>query len=311
MIDLQALSAFFSVFDVLICKGASFTNAIALPSLHVAMPPVDMQIPVRPKRLVRDPVYQQLNELLQGLIRAGEFKAGQRFLTEREVGERFGVSRVTANKALSHLVVEGVLEFRKGVGSFVREGVLDYDLQTLMSYTRRATLAGKRPVTQVRKFESLKAGQANEEVRQALRVGEGEPLYYFERLRLADGEPVILERRHLVTRFCPGLTKAELKGSLYSLLTQKHGLPITAADEVIAAVNLSADDARLLRVPAGAAALRVRAVGHAEAPLWLEDTLYRSDRYEFHNALGATKRPRPANLVICEPPPASTGNHKP
>ena len=261
-----------------------------------------MQVSVQPKRLVRDPVYQQLNGLLQGLIRAGEFKSGQQFLTEREVGERFGVSRVTANKALSHLVVEGVLEFRKGVGSFVREGVLDYDLQSLVSFTRRAKLAGKQPATQVLKFASLTADQTTGETRQALRLSAEEPLYYFERLRLVDGEPVILERRHLVSRFCPGLTRAELKGSLYSLLTRKYGLPVTAADERIAAVNLSGADARLLRVPAGAAALRVRAIGHAEAPLWLEDTLYRGDQYEFHNALGATKRPRPANLVICEPP---------
>ncbi len=289
------------------CRNGLTADAV-LPSHVVAMPQVDTHMPSRPGRLVKEPVYQQLNDLLQALIRRGEFKAGQQFLTEREVGERFGVSRVTANKALSHLVVAGVLEFRKGVGSFVREGMLDYDLRSLMSFTRRATRAGKRPETQVLNFKSLEAGRANPEVRQALRLGESEPLYYFERLRLADGEPVILERRHLVARFCPGLTKAELKGSLYSLLTRKHGLHMTAADEVIAAVSLSADEARWLRVPAGAAALRVRAIGCAEAPLWLEDTLYRGDRYEFHNAVGGSKRPRPANLVICGPtPPVKPG----
>ncbi|MGD0537350.1 MAG: GntR family transcriptional regulator [Verrucomicrobiota bacterium] len=261
-----------------------------------------MPTPLKTGRLVKDPVYRQLNGLLQGLIRDGEFKAGQQFLTEREVGERFGVSRVTANKALSHLVVEGVLEFRKGVGSFVREGVLDYDLQSLMSFTRKAALAGKQSATRVLKFESLKAGRAHDEVRQALRLGEGDPLYYFERLRLVEGEPVILERRHLAARLCPGLTRALVQGSLYDLLTRKYGLPVTAADETIQAVNLSSADARRLRVPAGTAALRVRAVGHAESPLWFEDTLYRGDRYEFHNAIGAAKRPRPASLVICGPP---------
>jgi len=265
------------------------------------MPPVNIQSQPESGKLIRDPVYQQLNELLQKLIRGGEFKPGQQFLTEREVSERFGVSRVTANKALSHLVVEGIIEFRKGVGSFVREGVLDYDLQSLMSFTRKATLAGKRPETRVLRFESMEAGQTDEYVRNSLRLVESDPLYYFERLRLANGEPVILERRHLVARFCPGLNRALVKGSLYSLLTGKYGLPISAAEENIQAVNLSAADARLLRVPAGAAALRVHAIGHAEAPLWLEDTLYRGDRYEFHNAVGAAKRPRPANLVICEP----------
>lgn len=248
-------------------------------------------------RLVRDPVYRQLNELLQCLIRDGEFQTGQQFLTEREVSERFGVSRVTANKALSHLVVEGVLELRKGVGTFVREGVLDYDLQSLMSFTRKAALAGKRPETRVLRFESLLAQSAEAGVQSALKLRETDSLFYFERLRLADGEPVILERRHLAARFCPGLTAAMVEGSLYDVLTGPYGIRVTAAEEAIRAVNLSAADAQLLGVKPGAAALRVRATGYAEDPLWLEETLYRGDRYDFRNAVGTATRPRPGSLV--------------
>lgn len=75
-----------------------------------------------PTRLVRSPIYQQLNQLLRDLIREGEFKSNEQFLTERQICDRFNVSRATANKALSNLVAEGVLEFRKGVGTFVRGG---------------------------------------------------------------------------------------------------------------------------------------------------------------------------------------------
>jgi GntR family transcriptional regulator len=117
---------------------------------------------------------------------------------------------------------------------------------------------------------------------------------------LADNEPVILERRHLVARFCPRLAKSDLKGSLYVLLTQKYRLPVNAAQQTIHAVSLTRDDARRLDLPAGSAALRIQAVGYAEEPLWLEDTLYRGDRYEFHNAVGGRKAPQPANLVICD-----------
>lgn len=270
----------------------------------VAMPPVNTLHLADRGRLVRDPVYQQLNELLQQLIRKGEFTPGQQFLTERDISERFGVSRVTANKALSHLVVAGVLEFRKGVGTFVRERGLDYDLQSLMSFTRRATLAGRKPATRLLWFESLHARDVAEAVRRALRLRDTDALYYCERLRLADKVPVILERRHLVGRLCPNLSKSDLKGSLYSVLTQKYGLLINAAEQQIRAVSLSAADARLLRVNAGSPALRVHAVGCAGEPLWLEDTLYRSDCYEFHNALGASRGQQPAGLVICAPAPA-------
>jgi DNA-binding GntR family transcriptional regulator len=101
------------------------------------------------RRLVREPIYQQLNQALRERIRSGEFGVGDQFLTERQIGDQFNVSRATANKALSNLVSEGVLEFRKGVGTFLRGGILDYDLRSLVSFTEKARAAGMVPATRV------------------------------------------------------------------------------------------------------------------------------------------------------------------
>ena len=56
--------------------------------------------------LIRDPVYLQLNRLLRERLRPDRVRVGDRFLTERQVSEQFGVSRATANKALANLVAE-------------------------------------------------------------------------------------------------------------------------------------------------------------------------------------------------------------
>src|SRR5574340_557667 len=67
--------------------------------------------------LVKEPIYQQLNNHLKLLISSGECAVGSQFLTERQICERFGVSRATANKALSNLVdgeVRGVALRRAG-----------------------------------------------------------------------------------------------------------------------------------------------------------------------------------------------------
>lgn len=248
---------------------------------------------------MRAPVYLQLNQLLRDMIGREGFKPGQQFLSEREVGERFGVSRVTANKALSQLVIAGDLEFRKGVGTFVREGGLDYDLQSLVSFTRKAEAAGKKPKTRVLAFAAMRAADAGADVREALGLAGGGGVVYFERLRLADGIPFILERRHVAARLCPGLARKKVEGSLYALFVRTYGLTVTSAHQTIRAVSLSTADASRLGVPAGSAALRVHAVGAtAEGPLWVEDTLYRGDLYEFRNELGASGRPRPASLAI-------------
>jgi DNA-binding FadR family transcriptional regulator len=47
------------------------------------------------KKLVREPMYQQMNEILRVLLKTGEFAEGDRFLTERQIAERFQVSRPT------------------------------------------------------------------------------------------------------------------------------------------------------------------------------------------------------------------------
>ena len=49
--------------------------------------------------LVRSPVYQQLNQRLASRA-ATEYRSGDQFLTERQVAEKFQVSRATANKRL-------------------------------------------------------------------------------------------------------------------------------------------------------------------------------------------------------------------
>ncbi len=124
---------------------------------------------------------------------------------------------------------------------------------------------------------------------QLLQVGAAATLYYIERLRLADGLPVILEKRYVVAEYCPGLTVEDVGGSLYSLWLNRYHLPIEGADESIRAVNTRGADARLLKLRDGAAGMLIRSIGHltGNRPLWSERTLYRGDSYEFRNRLGA------------------------
>jgi GntR family transcriptional regulator len=254
------------------------------------------------KRLVTTPIYQQLNQLLRELIRQGEFAENDRFLTERQICERFGVSRATANKALSNLVAEGVLEFKKGVGTFVRGGMLDYDLRALVSFTDKALSAGKTPSTKVLQCQLIRAGEAPVDL-SPLQLESAATVYYLERLRLANDLPVILERRYVVESHCPGLTEADLTGSLYAIWLDKCRLDVIGADQTIRAVTIRGGDAKLLDVSQGAAGLLVSSVGYVRGdwPLWWEQTLYRGDAYEFRNRLGPIQTIRPAAGVLLDP----------
>jgi len=245
--------------------------------------------------LVRSPVYQQLNQRLRSAL-AAEYRSGDQFLTEREVAEKFQVSRATANKSLASLVSEGFLEFRKGLGTFVRRDMIDYDVRSLVSFTEKARAAGKKPSTELVTFGKLTAAEMDESLHAALAVEPADELWELDRVRLADGVPVIFEHRYVVQRHCPKLTKSQAEGSLYRTWTETHGLKIGGANEVIRAVLLSASEAKHLQTTAKSPALEVVSVGYLEddSPLWWERTLYRGDQYEFHSRLGPIQSATPA-----------------
>lgn len=245
-------------------------------------------------QLTREPIYQQLNQLLRSLVRSPEFPVGGQFLTERQVSERFQVSRATANKALSNLVAEGLLIFRKGVGTFVSAQSMDYNLRALVSFTEEAIAAGVRPETRVLLFEQVAASQIPEDIVLALRVSPQDPLWHLKRLRLADGLPVILERRYVVAAHCATLRESEVQGSLYKVWKEQYNLDIEGAEQSIRAVSLSREDAKVLGTRQNTAGLLVTSVGFLlkREPLWFERTLYRGDAYEFHNRLGGIQPAR-------------------
>jgi GntR family transcriptional regulator len=243
------------------------------------------------QRLVREPMYQQMNDILRELLKTGEFAEGDQFLTERQIAERFRVSRPTANKVLGGMVAEGLLEFRKGVGTFVCPSRLNYDIQTLVSFTEKAKEAGKRPDTRVLQFDRLLASETEPEIADKLQVEPGQELIAISRLRLADGVPVILEKRWVSADVFPGLTRQELRGSFYALCRDKYSLKIAESDQTIRAVKLLGQDAKLLEVRNGSPALLVSAVGFSGArATWWEKTLYRGDVYEFHRVRSSPGR---------------------
>ncbi|MFW5744328.1 MAG: GntR family transcriptional regulator [Spirochaetota bacterium] len=245
------------------------------------------------RELVTDPIYKQVSDMLLELVHT-EYEPGDQFLTERQISERFDISRTTANKALANLVVDGVLEFRKGVGTFVAHPKLNVDLKRLVSFTEKARAAGYRPETSTKSFRLTTIGELK--LLPALDVAAlfdcepDTPAYEMERVRAVDGEPVVYERRALLADPCPGLTAEQVAGSLYTVFAGSYDLRLEGVAQRIRARNLSASEAKILRMKQGEAVLELTGVGHIAGgqPLWYEETLYRGDAYEFVNQVVAT-----------------------
>lgn len=231
------------------------------------------------------------------------YSPGDKFPSERDVARRFGVSRPTAARAMVRLMDEGLIESRRGAGRFVRRPPLDYDLSSLVSFTSRCRAEGVIPTTEVLEFTPPGLGNLPDDVIRELQLLPGEGTYHFTRRRSADGRPVILERRWLASRFCAGLAKADVAGSLYDLLRERYGLVPAGARQVIRAVILEGKDRTLFWEDELGAAFESLATGYLEGgvPLWYERTLYLGSAYEFHNRLGPLSTARPAVGVLRSP----------
>ena len=77
------------------------------------------------------PLYVQIKDHILGNINSGAWAAGSRVPSENELVESFGISRMTANRALRELAGDGYLARVPGVGTFVKEQAARPRMMTL------------------------------------------------------------------------------------------------------------------------------------------------------------------------------------
>lgn len=226
------------------------------------------------------PRYDQLSRHIAAAIADGRLPPGSQLPPERDLADLAQVSRVTVRKAVALLAEEGLVEQRRGAGTFVRlpEGPkLEQSLSSLTSFTDYMLARGKTSSSVV-----LSRGlffPAPEES-MALGVPGSERIARIERLRSADGIPMAIEWSSVPADVLPDPDLVET--SLYAVLRQRGGAPSRAIQRM-SALNLGSREADLLRLPEGAAVLRIDRTGYLPTGRPIEFTrgLYRSDIYDF------------------------------
>jgi len=225
------------------------------------------------------PRYAQLRRRLQEAIGEGILPRGASLPPEREIAEITGLSRVTVRNAMQELVDKGVIIQRQGSGSFVAEKAarVEQSLLNLTSFTEDMTARGMETHS-VWLERGIVRGSA-EEIR-ALELEPGASVARLYRLRAADGRPLALERATLPVAILPN--PLEVETSLYKVLARDGHRPARAVQR-FTALNLAAEEAELLDVPAGAAALSIERRAFLESGQAVEFTqsIYRGDAYDF------------------------------
>ncbi len=202
------------------------------------------------------PVYKRIQDTIRIRIESSELQPGDSVPSERELARAHQVSLMTARHALAGLEREGLVERRRGSGTFVASPKIHFN--KLMSYTEHMSSRGLNPRSQVL---VAKIVEHEPEVAARLALPVTSALVKIERLRETGDEPFALETCYLPAKEFQDLIKAPLgRSSLFGILQQDYGVELAYADEEVDATTAEAHVAEQLGVPRGASVLRIRQV---------------------------------------------------
>jgi len=218
------------------------------------------------------PYYKQIADELERDILSNKFRPGSRMPTEREIQDRFYVSRMTVRQAYRLLEEKGVADIIKNKGVFVKDARLQRE-QPILSYKEMINKSGIENETKVITLDKI---VPSNEVREKLELEFNEEVYYLERHRFIKSELILIEAAHIPVKKVPNLEKYDFsKESLYEVLENQYGLKIINVKEVISADLIGGNEARIMLTSKSGPALRIRTTSLDEngAPIKYIDTI--------------------------------------
>lgn len=165
--------------------------------------------------------YQIIEEYLLKKIKNKEFLSGEKIPSENKLAEQFNVSRMTARKAIDNLMTKNYIYKIKAKGAYVRDNENKHIvyLDEMIGFNERVSRSGKTPKTTV---DRLSLKKPDEKIRKILNLDPMDRVFYIERLRWIDDDPVILEITYMPEKYFNDLTLKEIKNSKYEYIHEKN-----------------------------------------------------------------------------------------
>jgi phosphonate metabolism transcriptional regulator PhnF len=232
------------------------------------------------RRRTEVPKWAQIEETLADQIGSGDLRVGDRLPAERDLCDRWDVSRGTIRQALDALAARGLVERGVGRGTFVAAGKVEVRLHDVAGFTEQMARAGVQAHARV-----LRAGvrSAPEQVAAALGIDVGAAVVRIERLRLAGRLALTLEDTWIPSERFPGIEELDLRGSVYALMRDLYGHEPARVVETLEPVVAQRHSAELLGVAPGSALMLVErtAFDADNVPVEYAHDLHRGDRARF------------------------------
>ena len=209
-----------------------------------------------------DHLYLKLSDALAEQILDGTLPEGTLLPSERELCQTYGISRTTVRQALQELNQKGYSKTIHGKGTVVVRPQIRQELRSIYSFDEDMRRLGKQPETQIMDFvEIVPTGTIAEQ----LKLPAGESVYRIMRLRLANGEPMLLETNYLPCSRFPDLQREMIEHqSLYRVLSNTYSLHIDVAEETFEPILLRPMEAQMLHTGQGGLGMLVERISYED-----------------------------------------------
>src|SRR6201982_2057166 len=226
-------------------------------------------------------LYARVETVLPGEIPDGALRVGAQLPTEDILIARFEVSRITIRRAIQNLVGRGLVEIRRGKGTFVAPPKMTQELTELRGFVEDMHALGRKPTARVISKEVVTADTT---VASHLALTKGERVVRIRRIRLADGVPVSFDETFLPLEIGKKIITNNLKVEpIFSLLERKYDIPLIEAEYKLDAVLAETEVAAALKVKQRSPIFRIERTSYSTGgrPVDYERLHYRGDLVQF------------------------------
>lgn len=206
---------------------------------------------------------------------------GSRLPSEDELIEEFSVSRTTIRTMIQNLVQRGLVEIRRGKGTFVTRPRITQELTALTGFVEDMEALGRHASARVLDQRIV---EADETVARQLALAPGTAVVRIQRVRLADGSPLSFDETYLPRELGEKILTHDLETEpIFSLLEQNYQTQLVEAEYRLEAVSADEAVAKALEIPPGSPIFLIERTSYAAGhrPVDYEKLYYRGDQIRF------------------------------
>ncbi|MFZ5646048.1 MAG: GntR family transcriptional regulator [Bacillota bacterium] len=228
------------------------------------------------------PLYYQLTEQIYELIQQGTLKPGDVLPSEREICEKYNLSRGTVRQAINILVNKGYVTRKQGKGTVIKHPTLDHDLIGDYSFGKGMIRQGLK-IGSVVLFSGVIIGKKR--MTNRLSLNGKAKLIGISRIRCANGEPWIIEDSYLPEDRFPGLETYDFTSRLLvEVLADFYHTRLARIEAFIEPTLAQENHSKLLGIEVGSPALVLDRVLYDEknTPVVYSQAFVRGDRCRYY-----------------------------